>query len=74
MTTEAEYGSLIAEAHEFGSLFANARADFHNAMLERAPIELFAARFDPDSGELIIVESEFLRKRRDSGEAQSIKR
>jgi hypothetical protein len=73
MTTEAEYESLITEAHELGSLFVNVCTDIHNAMLERAPIELFAAKFDPDSGELIIVESEFLRKRRDSGDAQSIK-
>jgi hypothetical protein len=61
-TTDAEYTELIAEATSLGGLFAEARAKFHDFMLQNAPLVILAIKRDSNSGEFIIVESEFSKK------------
>jgi len=58
-TSEGEYADLVAEAAEFGRSFANTRTRFHDFVLQNAPLEMFAVKRDPDTDELIVVESEF---------------
>lgn len=67
LTTEPEYESLVREAHELGVLFAESRSKFLNFMLEKAPIEMFGVRNDPITGEPIVVQSEFMKERREPG-------
>ncbi|HEY4941448.1 MAG TPA: hypothetical protein VII56_08470 [Rhizomicrobium sp.] len=69
LTTDSEYELLIREAHDLGVEFGKCQAKFHDQVLETAPIVMFAAKLDADSGELIIVESEYAKERRvsDSG-------
>ena len=58
-TLDSEYEELIREAAGLADLFAVSRTKFHDFMLKEAPLVLLAAKRDDESGELIIVESEF---------------
>jgi hypothetical protein len=59
LTSDKDYVELIHDATDLGNLFAQTRTKFHDFMLRNAPLMMFAAKRDPSSGELIIVESEF---------------
>jgi hypothetical protein len=59
LTSEEEYADLVAEAAELGRLFASTRTRFHDFVLQNAPIEMFAVKRDPLTGEFIVIESEF---------------
>jgi hypothetical protein len=61
-TLDKEYEELIRDATKFGNLFAQTRTKFADFMLQNAPLKMFAAKRDPMTGELIIIESEFLKK------------
>jgi hypothetical protein len=63
LTTEADYQELIHDAINLGCLFAQTRTAFHDFMLQHAPLEMFAAKRNPHTRNLIIVESEFSKKR-----------
>jgi hypothetical protein len=63
LTTQSEYNALIKEAYELGSLFNQSQTKFSDLMLQKAPIVMFGAKFDPGTGEWIIVESEFAKER-----------
>jgi hypothetical protein len=58
-TLDSEYEELIKEAIALGDLFAQTRTRFHDFMLQNAPLIMFAGKRDPNTGEIIIVESEF---------------
>jgi len=61
-TADSEYEELIKDAGNLGSIFAATRAKFQDFMLQNAPLMMIAAKPDPDTGEFMIVESEFLKK------------
>src|SRR5579863_387318 len=63
LTLDAEYEELIRDAASLGDLFSQTRAKFHDFMLQNAPLAMLAAKHDPSSGELIIVESEFSKRK-----------
>ena len=58
-TLDLEYEALIREAVGLADLFAASRTRFHDFMLKEAPLVMFGAKRDPESGNLIIVEFEF---------------
>jgi hypothetical protein len=62
LTLDTEYEVLIKEAASLGDLFAQTRTRFHDFMLQNAPLVMLAAKRDPNTGELIIVESEFSKR------------
>jgi hypothetical protein len=62
LTLDVEYEDLIQETVSLGDLFAHTRTQFDDFMLQNAPLVMLAAKRDPNSGELIIVESEFSKK------------
>ena len=59
LTTEEEYAELVAEAVELGGLFVSVRTRFHDFVLKKAPLEMFAVKRDSITGEFVVVESEF---------------
>jgi hypothetical protein len=59
LTSDYEYEELIQDAISHGDLFAQTRKKFDDFMLQNAPLTMFAAKREPNTGELIIVESEF---------------
>ena len=66
LTTDSEYEDLIKDAADLGNLFANTRTKFMDFMLQNAPLMMFAAKRDSDTGEFIFVESEFSKRRNPS--------
>lgn len=64
LTSDKDYEELIRDAASLRDLFAEARTKFHDFMLRNAPLVMFAAKRDPSTGELIIVESEFSKNQR----------
>ena len=64
MTSDDEYEVLIQEAHALGALFGNAKTRFQDFMIDRSSIEMFAVKVDPDTGEIVIRESEAMNARR----------
>ena len=67
MTSESDYEGLIQEAVELGKMFAAAHTSLHDFMFAEAPLVLFAAKRDPDSGELKFIESEYLLRQTTGG-------
>jgi hypothetical protein len=66
LTAPSEYELLVREASDLGIMFAKARTNFLTLMLEQAPIVMFGAKMDIDTGELQIIESEFAKEHRNS--------
>ena len=62
LTLDSEYEELIQDATSLCDLFAQTRTKFHDFMLQNAPLVMLAAKRDSNTGELIIVESEFSKK------------
>jgi len=58
-TSDEEYEELARDATNIGNLFALTHKNFVEFMLQKAPLSMFAAKRDPATGELIVVESEF---------------
>jgi hypothetical protein len=58
-TLDEEYEVLIREATELRDLFAAAYTSFLDFMLNSAPLMMFSAKRDPDTGEIQIVKSKF---------------
>lgn len=63
LTLDAEYEELIQEAVSLCDLFAQTRTKFHDFILQNAPLVMLAAKRDSNTGEFIIVESEFSKKK-----------
>ena len=59
LTSNEEFEQLIREAIELRDLFAAAHTSFHDFMFDNAPLVMFAAKRDPDTGETQIIESKF---------------
>lgn len=64
LTLDSEYEELVRDAKSHSDLFFQTRTKFHDFMLQNAPLIMFGAKREPDTGEMIIVESEFSKKRR----------
>lgn len=62
-TTDADYAELIRDAAEHGDLFFQARKEFDELMLRSAPVVMLGGKVDPESGEIVIVESEHAKAR-----------
>jgi len=58
-TTDEEYELLIQEAAELRDLFSTSNTSFHDFMFDNAPLQMFAGKRDPETGEVHIVESRF---------------
>ena len=61
LTTGEDYQNLVRDAIGLGNLFARTRTEFHDFMLQHAPLVMFAAKRDSRTRNLIIVESEFAK-------------
>ena len=62
LTLDSEYEALIRDAITHGDLFAQTRTKFHDFMMQNAPLTMIAAKRSSDTGDFIIVESEFSKK------------
>lgn len=60
-TSDDEFEVLIRDAAEICGVFSAARTQFHDFMLQEAPLKMFAMKFDPDTGEFVVKESEFAK-------------
>jgi len=65
-TSDEDYEELIRDATTHGNQFAETRKKFIDFMLQNAPLRMFAAKRSPVTGELVIFESEFLKKQQRS--------
>lgn len=61
-TSDDEFEVLIRDAAELCGVFSAARTQFHDFMLQQAPVEMFAVKFDSETGEFIVKESEFSKR------------
>ncbi len=59
LTTDDEYEQLVRDAAALRKLFAEANTMFHDFMFDKAPLIMFAAKRDSETGEIQFIESKF---------------
>lgn len=59
LTTDDEYEELVRDAAALRELFSEANTLFHDFMFDKAPLVMFAAKRDSETGDIQFVESKF---------------